>query len=220
VKTDTPKETSTMSPNACLAALFASLTLFGAAGTASAQHITVRGPGVRVGFGGPRVRVGFGGPRVVVRPARVFVPPRVVIAPPPRVVVAPPPRVVVAPPPPPAVYVSTPPVYVAPPPPAYVEPTPAVAPMCEADFAGLLAALADEGFDANRLTVLGTAAGANYFVAAQVVSVLDHFSFSSSRLQALQILAPHLVDHGQDHLIVASFTFSSDKEAARRILGH
>jgi hypothetical protein len=143
-------------------------------------------------------------------------------APPPVVVVPAPPPVVV--PPPPALPPSTPfrrdvppaPIVVAPPPAPVVVAAP---PSPMADLGSLVAAIRGEAFSQAKLGVLGDAARAHWFSVDQVKQLLGLFAFSPDKLSALRLLAPRLVDPQNRYQIYSAFTFSSDKEEARQILG-
>ena len=61
--------------------------------------------------------------------------------------------------------------------------------------------------------------GSQYVAVSHIERVLPLFSFSQDKLRALEIMAPRIVDRQNAFKIYNLFTFSNDKEKARRILG-
>lgn len=107
-----------------------------------------------------------------------------------------------------------------PPPPAPAPPPPAAACMADGDFGSLKEAIEGESFSDGKLNVLRTAAGDQWFCVAQVGALLDAFSFSSDKLKALEAVKAHIVDRQNNFKIFSHFTFSADKEKAKRILAN
>jgi len=142
------------------------------------------------------------------------------------------PAVVVAPPQP--VYVPEQPVYPPQPQPSYLpEPQPSYPPpqpsyppqpvrvrqaRPEDDFSQLLSAVQRESFSDGKLSVLESGARGSWFTVDQAKRMIGAFSFSQDKLNALQIMAPQIVDRQNLYQIYSAFTFSSDKEAAKGIL--
>jgi len=91
-------------------------------------------------------------------------------------------------------------------------------PMTRDDFEAALASIASHGFAAERLEVIAQLARGNWFVVEQARRVIESFSFGKDRLQALELLAPRIVDRQNDFRLFEAFTFESDKAQARRIL--
>jgi hypothetical protein len=103
-----------------------------------------------------------------------------------------------------------PPVVVAPPAPAVLD---------RGAAERLERALHAEAFDQGRLRVLSTALRGDVCVSSQQTrSLLSAWAFSGGRADALEVLAPHLVDDGEAYIIVAALPFEGDKRAAHRIL--
>jgi hypothetical protein len=115
-----------------------------------------------------------------------------------------------APPPPPVV--SRPP----PPPP---EPAPAMG-MPGADFAALKEAISEENFSEEKLGVLSTAIsnGNTGFTCAQVGELIELYSFSDDKINALSLVKNHIVDRNNNFKILSKFTFSDDKKRAQALL--
>ncbi len=91
--------------------------------------------------------------------------------------------------------------------------------MSGADFAALKSAIAAEAFEEQKLAVLSTAAGSAWFTIAQVGELVDQFSFSSGKVKVVSITRPHLVDPQNAFQLYAHFTFDSDKQKVKQILG-
>jgi hypothetical protein len=85
-------------------------------------------------------------------------------------------------------------------------------------FRALSAAVKNEGFSDSQRGVIRQAAGRNYFTVGQVKELIDLLSFSQTKLAALELGAPRIVDPENAFTIFESFTFSADKEQARQIL--
>jgi hypothetical protein len=91
-------------------------------------------------------------------------------------------------------------------------------PMAREDFEEAFAALEARGFAGERLDVLSELCRHNWFVVEQARRLIESFSFGKDRLQALELLAPRIVDRQNDFRLFEAFTFESDKAQARRIL--
>lgn len=85
------------------------------------------------------------------------------------------------------------------------------------DFGRLAAAVDGESFSDDQLDLIRTAANHSWFNIDQTVALLEHLSFSSDKLKALEILRPRIVDPQNSHQLNEAFTFSSDKEAAQEM---
>ena len=91
-------------------------------------------------------------------------------------------------------------------------------PMAPGDFERALASITDPGFADERLGALTQVARHNWFLVDQAKQILAAFAHADDGLKALRILAPRVVDPENGHVLLSSFTFSDDKEAAQRIL--
>lgn len=103
-----------------------------------------------------------------------------------------------------------------PPPPP---PAPVVQPIGEARLRKLTEAMARESFPREKLSVLREAAGYDNFLVGQTRQMLEQFSFSNDKLEAVRILWPRVLDRNNAFQLYESFTFSSDKEKLRKIIG-
>ena len=102
------------------------------------------------------------------------------------------------------------------PPPVPVEEGPY--PISEEEFNGLISSIKNESFQENQLSIVQISARYNYFTVNQVVEVIDLFSFSDGKLNALEYMYPNVIDKFDSHLIIKAFTYSSDKEKAQEII--
>lgn len=81
----------------------------------------------------------------------------------------------------------------------------------------IVASIEAQSFSSDKLEALRQSSVGARVSAAEAVRVISLFAFSADQLEALQILRPLLIDPQNWSLIVDSFTFSSDKEAARAL---
>jgi len=95
---------------------------------------------------------------------------------------------------------------------------PAPRPMPPERFQALVRAVDHESFSGNKLTVISQAASDSLFRMEQVEQLIRRLSFSSDKLKALDVMAPKVVDRQNAFKIYDAFTFSSDKDQARKIL--
>lgn len=104
-----------------------------------------------------------------------------------------------------------------PPPPP---PAPVVQPIGEARLRKLTEAMARESFPREKLVVLRDAAQYDNFLVGQTRMLLEQFSFSNDKLEVVRILWPRVLDRNNSFQLYESFTFSSDKEKLRKIIGN
>jgi ricin-type beta-trefoil lectin protein/uncharacterized protein DUF4476 len=105
-----------------------------------------------------------------------------------------------------------------PPPPAPPREARLPRPMDEGAFQGLTAAVRKESFSETQLDVIRQAASRNFFRVGQLKALIDLLSFSATKLSALEIGAPRVVDPENAYAFYEAFTFSADKEQAKQIL--
>jgi hypothetical protein len=103
-----------------------------------------------------------------------------------------------------------------PPPPP---PAPVVQPITEAQLQQLSKAIGRESFGDGKLRVLGAAAGQQYFLVPQVLKLLKVFTFAEDRLNAMRVLWPRVLDRENAYQLYGAFTFPSEKEEVRKIIG-
>lgn len=90
--------------------------------------------------------------------------------------------------------------------------------MDKSDFKLLYSLLKEESFDKERVKMIRVACIGNYFTSKQCASMLSLMSFDSYRLEALEYLAPRILDKRACDVILREFSFSSNKEKAETLL--
>ena len=90
--------------------------------------------------------------------------------------------------------------------------------MNDETFASLVEAVKNESFSDGQLAVIEQAASRNFFRVSQLKVVIDLLAYSASKLRALEMGAPRLVDPENTFALYEAFTYSADKEQARQIL--
>jgi hypothetical protein len=90
--------------------------------------------------------------------------------------------------------------------------------MDKPDFKLLYSLLKEESFDKERVKMIRVACIGNYFTSKQCASMLSLMSFDSYRLEALEYLAPRILDKRACDVILREFSFSSNKEKAETLL--
>ncbi|MCK6516440.1 DUF4476 domain-containing protein, partial [Myxococcota bacterium] len=105
-----------------------------------------------------------------------------------------------------------PPVGPAPVIPVPVVPLPPVGPQPLDDqaFNSLLKSVDDAPFSDDQLGLLKIASS-GYFTCAQVGVLIDQISFSADKVEAVQILRPHIVDPQNAHILNEHLSFSDDR---------
>lgn len=92
--------------------------------------------------------------------------------------------------------------------------------MAPSDFAALLSAVQDEDFSSDKLGVIRSAVdGGALFSCAQVGQLVDALDMSSDKVEVVQLTRGRLVDPNNGFTLLKRFTFSSDKEKVRSLLG-
>lgn len=90
-------------------------------------------------------------------------------------------------------------------------------PMAEPALVALVNAVTSATFGDDQVDVLRTAAAHNSFTCAQVVRLVAPIAHSSDKVEAITALAPKVLDPENAHVIEGALTFSSDKEAVRKL---
>lgn len=90
-------------------------------------------------------------------------------------------------------------------------------PMAEPALVALVNAVTSATFGDDQVDVLRTAAAHNSFTCAQVVRLVAPIAHSSDKVDAITALAPKVLDPENAHVIEGALTFSSDKEAVRKL---
>ena len=93
--------------------------------------------------------------------------------------------------------------------------------MDKSDFRFLYSLLKEESFDKDRVKMIRVACIGNYFTSKQCASMLSLMSFDSNRLDALEYIAPRVIDKHACDVILKEFSFISNREKAEDLLrGH
>jgi hypothetical protein len=101
------------------------------------------------------------------------------------------------------------------PPPLPVGPSP----MAGHTFKQLVSVVNNESFESGKMEVVKSAAATNYFTVAQVGRILDELTFDSSKVTALQVLRPRILDPQNGFLLARHFTFTSTQQQAMAMFG-
>lgn len=91
--------------------------------------------------------------------------------------------------------------------------------MSKQDFQYLYKVIKKKSFNDDRLELLSVGVLDNYFSCKQCATLIAIFSFDSNKLEALDIMAKHIVDLENAGLILESFAFDSSRQKAAKILG-
>jgi hypothetical protein len=93
--------------------------------------------------------------------------------------------------------------------------------MDRSDFKLLCSLLKEESFDKNCVKMIRIACIGNYFTSRQCADMLSLLSFDSNRLEALEYIAPRVIDKHACDVILKEFSFISNREKAEDLLrGH
>lgn len=104
--------------------------------------------------------------------------------------------------------------YPAPPPP------PAYQPIADAQLQSILRSMSREPFAEDKINVLQSAVGNNYFLVSQVQQVLGQFQFSKDKLEVVRGMWARVLDRQNGFQLYNSFSFSSDKDELKRIMSN
>lgn len=104
--------------------------------------------------------------------------------------------------------------YPAPPPP------PAYQPIADAQLQSILRSMSREPFADDKINVLQSAVGNNYFLVGQVQQVLSQFQFSKDKLEVVRGMWTRVLDRQNGFQLYNAFSFSSDKEELKRIMSN
>ena len=86
------------------------------------------------------------------------------------------------------------------------------------DFKLLCSLIGEGSFDSDKITIIRAGSIGNFFCCRQAAELLSLLSFDSSRLEALEYLAPHIIGKKGIEILIGEFTFSSSKDKALKIL--
>lgn len=91
--------------------------------------------------------------------------------------------------------------------------------MNDRDFQYLYKTIKKKSFEKDRLELLSVGVLDNYFSCRQCAKIMSLYSFDDDKLEVLDIMARHIVDLDNAHLILDSFKFESDRRKAANMLG-
>lgn len=91
--------------------------------------------------------------------------------------------------------------------------------MNDRDFQYLYKTIKKKSFEKERLELLSVGVLDNYFSSRQCAKILSLYSFDKDKLKVLDIMAKHIVDLDNAHLILDSFKFDSERRKAANMLG-
>ena len=91
--------------------------------------------------------------------------------------------------------------------------------MNERDFQFLYKTIKRKSFEKDQLELLSVGVLDNYFNSRQCAKILSLFSFDKEKMKALDLMAEHIVDRENVHLILDSFRFDSGRQKAAKTLG-
>ena len=91
--------------------------------------------------------------------------------------------------------------------------------MNDKDFQYLYKVIKKKAFEKDQLELLSVGVLDNYFSCRQCAKIMSIYSFDKDKLKVLDIMASHIVDKENAHLILDSFRFESDRRKAASKLG-
>jgi hypothetical protein len=97
-------------------------------------------------------------------------------------------------------------------------PAPVYQPIAERELQRIMNAMAREPFGDDKMNVLETAVGNNYFTVHQVMQVLPQFQFSKDKLEAVRVLWSRVLDRQNSFQLYNAFQFPNDKAELKRII--
>ncbi len=86
------------------------------------------------------------------------------------------------------------------------------------DFTIMLDIVKKASFDDNKTNIIQVACFGSHFSSKQCAQLLSLFSFDDNKLEALEFLAPRLVEIEDMDKIIKNITFSTNKDEAIEIL--
>ena len=91
--------------------------------------------------------------------------------------------------------------------------------MNDHDFQYLYKVIKKKPFEKDQLELLSVGVLDNYFSCRQCAKIMSIYSFDKDKLKILDIMASHIVDKENAHLILDSFRFEADRRKAAVKLG-
>ena len=88
----------------------------------------------------------------------------------------------------------------------------------DASFSKLYNKIKKASFDDNKFDLIEVASLGCYYSCAQAVSMMNIFTFGDSKMKALKLMAPHIIDLQNAIIIYQQFSFESEKQKVGEIL--
>lgn len=90
--------------------------------------------------------------------------------------------------------------------------------MHKEDFELLCSIVEESDFDSNKIIIIRAGSIGNHFSCKQAAELLSLLSFDSSKLEALEYIAPRIIGRKDIEELIEEFSFSSSKDKALKIL--
>ena len=91
--------------------------------------------------------------------------------------------------------------------------------MNDRDFQYLYKTIKKKSFEKDQFELLSVGVLDNYFNCRQCMKIMSIYKFDKDKMKVLDIMANHIVDRENAHLILDSFRFDSDRRKAASKLG-
>lgn len=91
--------------------------------------------------------------------------------------------------------------------------------MNDRDFQYLYKTIKKKSFEKDQFELLSVGVLDNYFNCRQCMKIMSFYKFDKDKMKVLDIMANHIVDRENAHLILDSFRFDSDRRKAASKLG-
>ena len=88
----------------------------------------------------------------------------------------------------------------------------------DASFSKLYNKVKKASFDDNKFDLIEVASLGCYYSCAQAVSMMNIFTFGDSKMKALRLMAPHIIDLQNASIIYQQFSFESEKQKVGEII--
>ena len=86
------------------------------------------------------------------------------------------------------------------------------------EFSRFKAQIEDASFHNKRVPIVSLAVQSNYFTSAQVLEILQIWSFDNKRFQVLKLLKPRIIDLKNSYVILDVFSFDRHRKQAAKLL--
>ena len=90
--------------------------------------------------------------------------------------------------------------------------------MSGSDFSMMFRIVKNASFDNEKIDIIRVACIGSNLSSNQCAKLLSLLSFDNNKLEALEVMAPRIVDNDYNDKILKQFSFSANREKAARIL--